>query len=250
MKWKFYKKSFFSLCLLAVFYLAYITIYPNDFFLSTKTFKHNNQYIYKKTPLKLSIYKKDIDPLFIEDFISNADCYYEDKNSWLKNNVKRTNCIIYANKKRYFIKRYNDKNLFDWFCKCPFRSSKAMRSFYYALKFDENGIETPKPLALVEERFFFLWTQTYLIFEYINAETLETYFQSQDINRIDFSEEIELILEKLYTNNLVHRDFNTRNLLVNNKKLYVIDLDDVHTYKFKNIFFKKKFLKKHSKALF
>jgi len=91
----------------------------------------------------------------LEVLLSEPDFFLEDPQGWLKNNVKRTVSVVQLGESTYFIKRYNFKSLFDYLSKCPFRSSKAFRSFSYAHEFNQAGLQTPKPLALFEKTNWF-----------------------------------------------------------------------------------------------
>lgn len=241
-----------ALLLFGTAFGIYRVVYPNDFFLSMKTFKNNDKYLFKKTFSHLKIQSKEHVNPDLHALLSNPDHYLKDPKTWLKNNKKRTVATPTIGKSKFFIKRYNIKDGFDYFRKCPFRSSKAFRSLYYAQKFKEKGLLTPQPIALYEKRIGFLWTSTYLVFEYIEGKTLEDHFQNSNISH----EEKEKIVHKLgshletfYQNKWVHRDLTLRNLFIRENQIFILDLDDLHSYAFCNVFFKKKYKKKHTEHL-
>lgn len=230
----------------------YRTVYPNDFFLSTQEFKKNPDYDFKKNFSSLQItLKEGINP-DLEKLLARPDQFLKDPQGWIKNNQKRTISVVQFDNSTYFIKRYNVKNLFDYISKCPFRSSKAFRSFLYAHKFDQAGLKTPKPIAVLEKRVAFLWTSTYLIFDYQKGETLETLLKERGLSLKDkwaLLQKVTHHLETFYQQRWVHRDLTLRNIFISQNELYFLDLDDVHSYAFNNYFFRKKFDKKHIQNL-
>lgn len=244
-------RSFFRTLFILTFalipvYLAYLFLFPNDFFLPKKDFIHNPNYVYSQTPFKLLIYDKQKVSDEILDLISNPDTFLESSQSLIKNNEKRTLAHLNINSRSILVKRFNFKNLYDWITKCPFRSSKAFRSWYYAYLLKKEGIETIQPIAIIEKRIGPFWTYSYLITEYIEGETLLSKYSKAEPKAIGkISEKMTHILDVFYRLKWVHRDFIGQNILVTQSGVAVIDLDEMHSYAFNNSVFKKKFFKKH-----
>lgn len=235
----------FSLAFIPIF-LAYLFFFPNDFFLPKKDFIYNPDYVFEHTPFRLTIYDKSKTSKEILELIANPDLYLTSSKSLIKNNEKRTIARVNINSKSILIKRFNYKNLYDWITKCPFRSSKAYRSWYYASLLKKEEIETIQPIAIIEKRIGPFWTYSYLITEYVEGETLfSNYLNAQPNSMRKISEKMTHILDVFYRLKWVHRDFIGQNILVTQKGVAVIDLDEMHSYAFNNSVFKKKFFKKH-----
>ncbi len=248
MKHKSIKILFSTFLLLGISFCVYRIVYPNDFFLSDKPFKKSPKYLVEKSLTHYQIISKEHLTPDLEVLLSEPDFFLEDPQGWIKNNVKRTVSVVQLGESTYFIKRYNFKSLFDYLTKCSFRSSKAYRSFSYAHEFNKAGLRTPKPLALFEKRIGFLWTSTYLIFEYKEGETLEAHFLKERISlekKEALMKELSEYMVTFYQNKWVHRDFTFRNIWVFEDQLFFLDLDDMHSYAFNNYFFRKKFRRKH-----
>lgn len=242
----FAKKAFLYFFIFSLFFTAYITAFPNDFFLSKSEFIDSPYFFYKKGFLQLTLYDKRRVTKNILEIISNPDKYLVKSNNLLKDNYKRTLTKVSIDSKNLIIKRFNNKNLYDWMTKCPFRSSKAYRSWYYAFELKKKGVETIEPIALIEKRVGPFWTQTYLITEYVEGETLhESLYDLEGSSYQNVSEKITQILDIFYKMRWLHRDFISQNILITKQGVAIIDLDEMHSYTFNNNFFKKKFFKKH-----
>lgn len=207
---------------------------------------NNPNYTYIHTPFKFIIIDKRKTSPEVLEILSNPDKYLKNFSSLIKNNEKRTIAKLRLKSKFILIKRFNFKNLYDWVTKCPFRSSKAFRSWYYAYQLKKEGIETLEPIAIIEKRIGPFWTYSYLITEYIPGETLSSnYLNASPYLLCNTSEKISHILGVFYKLKWIHRDFIGQNILLTPKGVAIIDLDEMHSYAFNNSVFKKKYYKKH-----
>ncbi len=236
---------------LTFLFFGYLWIYPNDFFLSDKIFRQAKDYQVKSDFFSYKVYFLPEKTVDLENLIESIDEALKEEAGWFKNNAKRTVSIIQKGQSIFFVKRYNSKSFFDYCSKCPFRSSKAFRSFYYAYFFKQKKLPTPEPIAIVEKRIGFLWTTCYLISKKIEGQsleelTLETLSGSQ--SKL-IKTQLHHLLNQLYDNKWLHRDLTLGNIFLCKDKLFFLDLDDVHSYAFNNHFFRKKFLTKHQKRL-
>lgn len=240
--------SFFVL-VAATTVFCYLHFFPNDFFLSKKKFvKDSSQFKYSHTFSHFSIYNKHRSNSQLAELIENPDVFFfHPSTQIIKSNHKRTVALVELDHRKFILKRYNYKNLFDWITKCPFRSSKAYRAWYYMHLLRKEGIQTATPVAIIEKRIGPVWLQTYLVAEYIEGSTL-----NQILNQLD-KENSQLINDKIlqaihifYANNWLHRDFVARNIIVDKDQVSIIDLDEMHSYFFKNKRFNSKFYQKHS----
>lgn len=241
-------KFFFPLLLLGFAFGIYRFTYPNDLFLSISPFKNSSKYIIEKHFSSLKILSKDYVNPDLARLLKNPNKFLEESGSCIKNSKKRTISIAEVGNSKFFLKRYNIQNFWDYLSKCPFRSSKAFRSFYYSTQLEAKQINTPKPIALLEKRFGFLWTTTYIIYEWMDGITLEEALKNsllEEEEKINIFLQLKSHFKTMYENKWVHRDLNLHNLFIIEGKLYVLDLDDLHSYAYNNVIFRNKFKKKH-----
>lgn len=238
------KKILPSLFIFGIVFLSYNILFPNDFFLPKIEYIKNNDFFFKQTPTRLTIYDKRKTNEELLKLIENPDLHLNLSSNLFKNNSKRTLGIEIIGSKKYLIKKFNYKNLYDWISKCPFRSSKAYRSWFYAYQLKKMGVMTIEPVAIIEKRIGPFWTKTYLITEYVEAKTLK---ESLDLNfkQLDVCSKLVDVLNIFYKFRYVHRDFIGQNILVTEDNVCIIDLDEMHTYSFNNSIFRKKFFNKH-----
>lgn len=241
------KKLVLSFSLLGILFIIYLTNFPNDFFLSTRPFYTNKErFFYKKNFFSFVLLDKTFESPQLLKIINNPDQYLVSSNQILKDNDKRTIVKLTSDSKTIILKRYNYSGLYDWITKCPFRSSKAYRAWYYHHQLLKNGIETAKPIAIIEKRLGPFWKKTYLISEYIEGQTLSQKLREADetIHK-EISGQIITALNIFYKQKWLHRDLVSRNVIVYKNKIAIIDLDEMHSYAFNNNLFKSKFHKKH-----
>lgn len=238
-------KVAFLICISFIFYLI---IYPNDFFLSHKPFKKREAYHFEKCFNHFIIYDINKVNLTLSHLIKHPEEYLKEEMSFIKNNKKRTIAKLNLEGKKIIIKRYNFTSWFDWITKCPFRSSKAYRYWYYAHLFKDKGIDTVNPIAVIEKRIGPLWIHTYLIMEYHEGKTLNELKEKNLLNSKKstiIAEQLQNTLQTFNELNWLHPDFKDKNILVTDQVVAILDLDELHAYTFNNHFYKKKSKRKH-----
>ncbi|WP_166357961.1 lipopolysaccharide kinase InaA family protein [Pseudomonas akapageensis] len=125
------------------------------------------------------------------------------------------------------VKRYNIKNMLHWF-KRFWRPSRAWHSWVEGNRLDFLGIATPKPLALLERRFFWLRRQAYLVTEYLSGPDMLEHFAPY-VATGDVPENELLALDQLFADligaRISHGDFKGHNLFWDGQRWALIDLD-------------------------
>lgn len=248
-------KTFFFIGLGSVFFLALLTykmaglfsLYPNDWFLDQKV---SSAYYQKKTKNYRFICQHDEIETF-KPYLEDFSIIFGSAATLLKKHEARPVYILNIRDRKFFLKSYNVRNFFHWAQRYPLRSSHAFRSWHYGLKLLELGIPTPKPLALYEQKIGPFWKKSIIITEYLeNSKTLQDVLEKNITeNSLELFEQIQNQLNLLKKAHLIHADYGLRNLLLSQDTLYLIDLDDVHYYHFRNHFFYKRFKKKHGDRL-
>lgn len=129
------------------------------------------------------------------------------------------------------VKRYNIKGFAHWL-KRFWRPSRAWHSWREGNRLDFLGIATPKPLALLELRTLWLRRRAYLITEYSAGEDIIARFKPcLDASGAATSppeaelQALDLLFAALLRERISHGDFKGSNLLWQNGRWTLIDLD-------------------------
>lgn len=113
-----------------------------------------------------------------------------------------------------------------------FLPSKAFRSLEIALALLQNGLKTPRPIAIIEDRGRFnRLVNCYYLTEFLECD----YSLSQVVNGIDDKLKKKIIIEAaqnfclMHNAGIIHNDLHTSNILIKNLEtqieLYYIDLN-------------------------
>lgn len=125
------------------------------------------------------------------------------------------------------IKRYNIKGFAHWL-KRFWRPSRAWHSWREGNRLTFLGIATPKPLAVLEKRFFWLRSRAYLVTELITGPDIIERFAPY-VEQGDAPEDELLALDHLFGDlireRISHGDFKGHNLFWDKDRWSLIDLD-------------------------
>lgn len=125
------------------------------------------------------------------------------------------------------IKRYNIKNFAHWL-KRFWRPSRAWHSWREGNRLAFLGIATPKPLALLEQRFFWLRWKAYLVTEYLPGqdiiERFSPYVATGDAPEAELVA-LDHLFAQLIEERISHGDFKGHNVFWHEGRWTLIDLD-------------------------
>lgn len=145
--------------------------------------------------------------------------------------------------KNLVIKRYNCKGIKHFFTRMisPTRAITCWRNAYMLRRY---GINTPKLIAIIENRWGLLRGCSYYITEYVPSCPAHKYFVQENIDK-NMAKNIVNILLKFRKNHLRHGDAKANNFLIAANVVYVVDLDSIRNYsairyKGSNTFYKDK----------
>jgi RIO-like serine/threonine protein kinase len=154
-----------------------------------------------------------IDSLYCE-FCENIESYFSKSSDII---TKKRNVIKISkfNKNKVVIKSFKIPNIINQFAYRFIRSSKAKRSYKNAIKLQELGIKTPKPICYVEN-FRPLLKESYYVCEFFEYD-----FEIRDVlNDKNFSEKDKILKEfvlfsyNIHQKGVYHIDYSPGNVLV------------------------------------
>lgn len=122
------------------------------------------------------------------------------------------------------IKRYNIKNWLHGLERI-FRPSRAWASWANAFRLEFHGVETPPPVAMVEERIGPLRRRAYFITEYVEGQTGDTVTEIE--SQFEDVEGMAAIVRTLADAGLSHGDMKASNFLLTAKGAVILDLDSM-----------------------
>jgi tRNA A-37 threonylcarbamoyl transferase component Bud32 len=149
----------------------------------------------------------------------------------LKQGRTATLAMIESAGRKLVIKRYNIKNAGHALSRC-WRPSRAWHSWVEAHRLQYLGIDTPRPLAMIEQRLGPLRGRAWIVIEYCAGEGLAAHFATFVETGPPASElqAVQTLFGKLADAQVSHGDLKATNLLWCENRLYLIDLDAAHQY--------------------
>lgn len=160
----------------------------------------------------------------LDDFLTDA-----------QRNIKNGNTCTVAKatleNQQVIIKRYNVKDFWHGLSRA-FRASRAAKSWANAHRLTISSIATPKPLALIEERFGCFRRRAYYLSEYIDSPDAMQFF-SQSIQLEDkkiVASNLAALFYKLYLLKISHGDCKASNIKIVSLTPVLIDLDGMQAH--------------------
>jgi len=143
----------------------------------------------------------------------------------LKHDAVTTVVVVDDGERRWVVKRYNTKN--RWHAvRRLLRASRALNCWNASARLRDAGIDTPRPVAVMEERHLrFLRGRSYFIHEFIAGDTLTRRLASGAADRSDLVAQAAAIVRRLRAAGIVHGDLKATNFVVSGDRVYLVDLD-------------------------
>lgn len=136
------------------------------------------------------------------------------------------------------IKRYNIKNACHALGR-GLRTSRAMRSWKNAHRLKLLGIPTPRPLAVIEERWGFVRRRAFFVMAFLPGETIDQALRSRLVDEPSGTavlDRLERLLAQLAAARISHGDFKASNFIWSAGTLYLLDLDGMRVHRRRSAF--------------
>lgn len=204
-----------------------------------------------------TIYDREYKSPALMTLLADPDSFFENKKSqMLKSGRSSTVIKVMINDQAFVVKRYNIKNI--WHRLRRFlRKTRAATSWRLSQKLFSQGIPTAKPVAFIEKRFLGFRGRSYFIMAYVPGQHSGEYFLSRERDERALkamAERILTLLINLKEMRLIHGDLKMTNILIDNEKPILIDLDGMtehrSMFRFHQFFAKeiKRFMKNWEKS--
>lgn len=190
--------------------------------------RNSTAFARKKTFTTLTMYDRAYQSEAFMQALANPEALFQDlRTKILKSGRSTTVAKVQIDGRDYVIKRYNVKNTWHWLRRC-LRPTRAATSWVLAQRLCLFGISTPKPVAFVEHQVLGLRDKSYFFMEYIDAPHIGEYFanyRDKDENSLAVAKSVIELFHNMAKLHLTHGDLKMTNILIQNEKPLIIDLD-------------------------
>ncbi len=198
-----------------------------------KSLRNCSAWIANRTWRRLSVIDRGADSPALRAWLAAPDAPFDDPQAaWLKRGNSASVVRLALTDRQVVVKRYNLKNFMHRLRRC-WRPSRAWHSWRAAQRLRLWGVPTPRPVALLEQRFGWLRGRAFYVSEYAPGEPLATALPAADPpTRALLLQRLGALLNTLARLRLSHGDLKATNLLVDNdNKLMLLDLDALRRHR-------------------
>ncbi len=195
-----------------------------------KVFRNCTLFLMRQTSYRYFIITRDLYTKNIENLCSDPDQYLEQARIIKSGRTAKVG-IVTLDHKQYLLKRYNRKNWFHFIARSLFKSRAAV-SWQNGHLLQLYDIETPSPVALIEQRWQFFRGHSWLLLEYDEGQDLLAFFNQSNAINPEFLEKLQVFITILPKILVSHGDFKAPNILLKkNGDLSFIDLDGMRAHR-------------------
>jgi len=161
-------------------------------------------------------------------FLSEGNIIYEGRNVLKLFDVGEQKLVVKSFKPPHFINKF----VYSFI-----RLSKAKRSYKYGLLLKKKGINTPKPVACIEDTKFGLLNHSYYISEHLNYDGMMRELNTGKLEgREEFLRQFAQFTAFIHEQNVLHLDYSPGNILYKKTEdSYVFYLVDINRMSFRPV---------------
>jgi tRNA A-37 threonylcarbamoyl transferase component Bud32 len=118
------------------------------------------------------------------------------------------------------------------FLKRPFKKSRSRKVWEKGQFLSSLGLNTIRPLALVEDFKVLFPVKSYVVYEYLSGTTLQEYLSNPNIPVLAKQKIAEKVVETIsnwHSMGITHGDPKAGNIIINGDDVYLIDTEDIKT---------------------
>ena len=225
-------------------YLVFGELFPSDFYLSARSFKKNPNFVYQKDNFRTMISSKSFYREEFSIYYKEPERLFEGTSYLFSSHYKNTKvAVVTINGLHYVARKFQPDNLWAYLLQLPFKSSNALRAWYYGHMLSKLNINASKPVLMIEKRIGPFCFSSYLLSSYISGDKGDEYFQDSSPFKESWPEassNLLKMLEKLSLSKIMHYNICLNNFIIKDNKPYLIDLEKLHKYPFSHKIHQKK----------
>jgi len=195
--------------------------------------KNKNWFIKIRYGQNCGVFDKTFCPGQERDFIESVESLMS-TGKIFKNDKSTTVVKTHFAGKDIVIKRYNYQSLLHA-VRHTIKGSRAQKVWKYTKYLIDAGISTPSALCYINTYKHGFYRTSYIIHEFVNAENL-VHFISHKLLDDNASNRLFTFCDKLKKSfkrhKISHNDLKPANILINDRQIYLIDLDGMCMHRF------------------
>ena len=163
--------------------------------------------------------------------LSDPDSLLNASDLLFKNSARTKAGRVMIGERLFFLKCYNKRGMIHT-AKTVFRPSRPWRVRQLAVYLIQNGVDTPAPVAILEERRLGALRRSYLVTEYVPGKRIRA-SMSRSVKgtgwRAGTVARVASLVAGLHASKVCHGDLKANNILLENdegkERLWLVDLD-------------------------
>jgi tRNA A-37 threonylcarbamoyl transferase component Bud32 len=184
----------------------------------------------QRSQRRFGVWRRDLESPALQRVLHDLDRTIE-QGSYLKQGNTATVARAQIDGQARVIKRYNIKGWRHFLSRC-WRPTRGWRSWHNAHYLLFNGLTTPQPIALVEERLGPLRGRAFYLCDYVAGDSLKSALQAAAPGqRQQLVDEFAAIVDHYYRAGISHGDMKADNFIVTPAGITVIDLDPMQYHR-------------------
>jgi heptose I phosphotransferase len=161
-----------------------------------------------------------------ENLLNHPESYFN--GTLLKHDATTSVVKAHIDDRFLIVKRYNIKSFWHAMNR-GVRKSRAHICWENAERLIHLGINTAKPVAMIEKRLGPFRSTAYFISEHIEGELASTYFSLENSSS-KAAKHVSALIKQLYQVSISHGDLKATNIIISQDKPWLIDLDGMRQH--------------------